>query len=182
MAFRDASGFDTTADRAPDDELDAQWIAAWKAAAQAAIAARQPQPAPGEVAAIVDTAVKEWLDRRTATALATAPGIDDREQGKRQGIDDLRQRLDDYWYVLTPAILAALGNKAQPAPGLAAARPGEALAADNARLREQLAKVLGWFQAHPGWAKQEATATRAQLASAYRDGGLTVPDELRRFL
>jgi DNA-binding transcriptional MerR regulator len=36
-AFRDASGFDTSADRAPDDELDAQWIAAWKAAAQAAI-------------------------------------------------------------------------------------------------------------------------------------------------
>lgn len=82
-------------------------------------AAQQPPPAGGDTSAIVDAAVKEWLDRRTATALATAPGIDDREQGKHQGIDDLRQRLDDYWYTLTPAILEAIATAQQPqgAPG-----------------------------------------------------------------
>ena len=37
MAFREAAGFDYADDRAPDDELDAQWIAAWTAAAQAVL-------------------------------------------------------------------------------------------------------------------------------------------------
>jgi hypothetical protein len=63
---------------------------------------------PGQAQA-VDAVVMEWLDRRTATALATAPGIDDREEGKRQGIEQLRYtHLDDYSYTLTPAILDAL--------------------------------------------------------------------------
>jgi hypothetical protein len=35
LAFREAAGFDYADDRAPDDELDAQWIAAWQAAAAA---------------------------------------------------------------------------------------------------------------------------------------------------
>ena len=71
----------------------------------------------------------------------------------------------------------------QPAPELAAARPGEALAADNARLREQLAEVLGWFTEEPVVSSRRyASATRAQLARAYKDGALTVPEELRRFL
>jgi hypothetical protein len=41
LAFREAAGFDYAADRAPDDELDAQWIAAWKAAAKAATAVQE---------------------------------------------------------------------------------------------------------------------------------------------
>jgi len=63
-----------------------------------------------DVSAVVDQAVKEWLDRRTATARAAAGSglLSEREHAKHQGIDDLRQRLDDYWYTLTPAILAAL--------------------------------------------------------------------------
>ena len=43
-----------------------------------------------------------------------------------------------------------------------------------------LARVLSWFPVTG--TRNEATATRAQLAHAYRDSGLTVPDELRRFL
>ena len=55
----------------------------------------------------------------------------------------------------------------QPEP---AAAPGPAA----------LARVLSWFAA--GGTRREASATRAQLAHAYADGGLTVPEELRRFL
>jgi hypothetical protein len=43
-----------------------------------------------------------------------------------------------------------------------------------------LARVLSWFPV--GGTRNEASATRAQLAHAYRDGGLTVPEDLRRFI
>lgn len=43
-----------------------------------------------------------------------------------------------------------------------------------------LARVLSWFTGTgTHW---DAMATRAQLAHAYHDGGLDVPEELRRFL
>jgi uncharacterized coiled-coil protein SlyX len=49
--------------------------------------------------------------------------------------------------------------------------------------REQLGRVLSWFKEEPVVSSfRYASATRAQLASAYQDGGLDVPDELRRFL
>jgi uncharacterized membrane protein len=60
---------------------------------------------------------------------------------------------------------------AQPAPELAAAFPAAKAA---------LARVLSWFPVTG--TRNEATATRAQLAHAYQDGGLDVPEELRRFL
>ena len=51
------------------------------------------------------------------------------------------------------------------------------------QLREQLAKVLGWFTEETAVSSRRyASATRAQLARAYKDGALTVPEELRRFL
>lgn len=43
------------------------------------------------------------------------------------------------------------------------------------------ASTLAWFDGQTG-TRREATVTRAQLASAYRDGGLSVPEELVRFL
>lgn len=44
-----------------------------------------------------------------------------------------------------------------------------------------LARVLSWFADSAGTYRY-ARATRAQLAHAYQDGGLDVPEELRRFL
>lgn len=61
----------------------------------------------------------------------------------------------------------------QPAPAAAPEPPFPAAQA-------ALARVLSWF-AGDG-TRREAAATRAQLAHAYQDGGLPVPDELRRFL
>jgi hypothetical protein len=60
--------------------------------------------------------------------------------------------------------------------GRIAAAPAPELAAAMAVLR----RVLEWFPT--GGTRNEASATRAQLASAYLDGGLNVPEELRKFL
>lgn len=54
-------------------------------------------------------AVKAWLDRRTATALAATGDLNDAERGARQGIEQMRHlHLDDYWYTLVPSLLADL--------------------------------------------------------------------------
>lgn len=50
----------------------------------------------------------------------------------------------------------------------------------TAQAQAALARVLSWFPV--AGTRNEASATRAQLASAYQDGGLDVPEELRRFL
>jgi hypothetical protein len=64
-----------------------------------------------------------------------------------------------------------------PCPGYThTPQPAPELAAATAVLR----RVLEWFPVTG--TRNEASATRAQLAHAYRDGGLTVPEELRRFL
>jgi len=65
----------------------------------------------------------------------------------------------------------------QPAPELAP-RPGEALAADNAKLRDTLTRILSWFTEEAVVSSRRyASVTRTQLAGAYRDSGLTVPEE-----
>jgi hypothetical protein len=61
----------------------------------------------------------------------------------------------------------------QPVPELAAMT-------GTAQAQAALARVLSWFPLTG--TRNEASATRAQLAHAYQDGGLTVPEELRRFL
>jgi hypothetical protein len=60
---------------------------------------------------------------------------------------------------------------------------GEVHMTDTTAAQAALARVLSWF-APPfeGSAKRDASATRAQLAHAYQDGRLTVPEDLRRFL
>lgn len=68
--------------------------------------------------------------------------------------------------------LTAFRHLAQPAPELA-----EVI---NTAAQAALARVLSWFAADG--TRRGASATRAQLARAYADGGLTVPEELRRFL
>lgn len=61
------------------------------------------------VSRIIDAAVREWLNRRTATALAATGDLDDYERGVRQGIEQMRHlHLDDYWYALTPKITEEL--------------------------------------------------------------------------
>lgn len=79
-------------------------------------------------------------------------------------------------------LLDKAGNEGpQPAPGLAAARPGEALAADNARLRDVITEVLGWFG--DNGSGRYARVSGTVLARAYaKSPGVAVPEELRRFL
>jgi hypothetical protein len=85
---------------------------------------------------------------------------------------------DDYWPwdSLDADTQARYGQVAarepQPAPELA-----EVI---NTAAQAALARVLSWFAADG--TRRDASATRAQLARAYADGGLTVPEELRRFL
>jgi hypothetical protein len=55
--------------------------------------------------------------------------------------------------------------------------------AQTRKVQDILAKVLGWFTPpRQGWSMYEASVTRSQLANAYRDGGIPMPNELRRFL
>jgi len=61
-----------------------------------------------------------------------------------------------------------------------AAERHDAAVSDVTAARAALARVLSWFA--DGGTRRDAMATRAQLARAYADGGLTVPEELRRFL
>ena len=68
----------------------------------------------------------------------------------------------------------------QPAPGLAP-RPGEALAADNARLRDVITEVLAWFG--DNGSGRYARVSGTVLARAYaKSPGVAVPEELRRYL
>ena len=55
-------------------------------------------------------AVRAWLDRHTGTVLAATGSVpvNDRELSHREGIDHLRQSLDDYWYTLVPGLLRDL--------------------------------------------------------------------------
>jgi hypothetical protein len=60
-------------------------------------------------------------------------------------------------------------------------RPGEALAAENATLRAILTEVLGWFS--DNGSGRYARVSGTVLARAYaKSPGLTVPEELRRYL
>lgn len=61
-----------------------------------------------------------------------------------------------------------------------AEQPAPAAAPELAAAQAALARVLSWFRANGAYRKAEVT--RAQLAHAYQDGGLEVPEELRRFL
>jgi len=51
---------------------------------------------------------------------------------------------------------------------------------ETAQAEAALARVLSWFAPHG--TREAANVTRAQLARAYADGGLQVPEEMRRFL
>ena len=62
-------------------------------------------------------------------------------------------------------------------------QPAELAAAmtETRKIRDVLDRALEWFAGETG-TRREAAITRAQLARAYRDGGLPVPSELVRFL
>ena len=58
---------------------------------------------------LAEDAIREWLDRRTATALAAC------EPEARQGIEQMRYlHLDDYSYTLVPRILDELKRAGFP--------------------------------------------------------------------
>lgn len=91
------------------------------------------------------------------------------------GFDGTREQEAEHyvrWLESERARLVEMLDNPAPAP---AAAPGEFPAAQAA-----LARVLSWFRANGAYRKAEVT--RAQLAHAYQDGGLEVPEELRRFL
>ena len=164
MAFRDAAGFDTAADRAPDDELDAQWIAAWTAAAQAAIAAQEPQPAPGE------------LERALAVLAA------ERNQYHIALVRILRDASRDHCTCSVVARTAerTLGQhpEPQPAPELAALRlaavrsilADDSIGAEDARSRALAAA----YDDSPPWRQPQAAP---ELAAAMAE-----PRELRKVI
>jgi len=54
------------------------------------------------------------------------------------------------------------------------------ISAERDAAKAALARVLSWFPTSR--TRNEASATRAQLAHAYKDGQLEVPGELRKFL
>ncbi len=70
---------------------------------------------------LIGDAVMAWLNRHTETVLAATASVpvNDRELCHREGIDHLRQSLDDYWYTLVPGILSELRRA-----GLMARIPG----------------------------------------------------------
>jgi hypothetical protein len=126
---------------------------------ETALAARQPQPAPGV----------------TVEALAAALA-DTRPPVIIRGIAEPHTLARPY--DLAVQVIAALGE--QPAPELAAAPELRAAMRETSKVQDVVARMLSWFGGDG--TRRHASATRAQLAHAYRDGGLTVPEELRRFL
>jgi hypothetical protein len=56
-------------------------------------------------------------------------------------------------------------------------------ALELAAAQSALARVLSWFKPEDKFGSYRyVRATRAQLAHAYQDGALTVPEDLQRFL
>ena len=170
------SGFADDWDGLADSER-----ADWEATAQAAIAARQPQPATGERPRF------NWPQFTAAvTALRQIAGAGTLEDAHELASEAL-EAVEDAGQP-APELAAAIQDiidrypEREPAPELAAGlmaahKEGRTAWATVDALREQLAKILAWFAEEPVVSSRRyASVTRAQLASAYRDGGLSVPD------
>ena len=122
----------------------------------------EPQPAP-ELAKVI----QDWRD--TLAELEPVQARDG-DQAMAAQIDTLR--------TVIRQVEQAIAT--MPAPG-PAARPGEALAADNARLRAIITEVLAWFG--DNGSGRYARVSGTVLARAYaKSPGVAVPEELRRFL
>lgn len=122
----------------------------------------EAEPAPGDLRPALESLARFWV----------------REYVTADGWPDVcaKQLLDVLGGAREP-------KPEQPAPGLAAAPELREAMAETRKVREQLATVLGWLRAVDGITRvQVGNVTRAQLARAYQDGGLQVPEELRRFL
>jgi hypothetical protein len=52
---------------------------------------------------LANDAVRAWLDRHAAIALAASP-----DDAAKRGVDHLHQSLNDYWYALVPELLGTL--------------------------------------------------------------------------
>lgn len=137
------------------------------------MSAREAGAAPGQAA-------REALHSRLIEALVRIRRCDSSEVvcvPCRHEINEVMEAADDYAKVMDAAVTAAAA--AQPAPEVAS-MPCEALAADNQKLRDAFAVVLDLFaKGGDGW---HARISQVNLARAYKAAGLTVPEELRRFL
>jgi hypothetical protein len=135
-----------------------------------ALAAQDARPAPGDVAGLLDP-----LHALAAKWDATAA----RNQRNGQSLVDQGDEYGNEGLAVAEALGACvvdLRAVLADAPDAPAPKPAPELAAAMAVLR----RVLEWFPT--GGTRNEASATRAQLAAAYLDGGLNVPEELRKFL
>jgi len=129
------------------------------------LAAREPDAAGGLREALA-AKVSGWRDHAADMATGTR---DEMTEGHAVGecAKELAAILDEH-------------PGPQPAPELAP-RPGEALAADNARLRAIITEVLGWFG--DNGSGRYARVSGTVLARAYaKSPGVAVPEELRRYL
>ena len=121
-------------------------------------AAAAAQPAPDSLRTELEALARIWREESEPYA-----GEDPEAVARRGGFAYCADEL--------AAVLAQHPEPAAPAAASELAFPAAQAA---------LARVLSWFAATG--TRREASATRAQLAHAYADGGLTVPDELRKFL
>jgi hypothetical protein len=144
-------------DTATDAEV-AQVAGSVRVIARAAIAAQQPQPAPGDVV------------QRLANALAN-----------RQVLVIIGEIAEPHTlarpYDLAVQLLSTIDMrltddpKAQPAPELAAAM------AETRLVRDQLARVLGWFAS--SGSGQTARVSATVLAREYAKAGIPLPAGLK---